>query len=52
MATRKIAEYPAEVLGKIGQPVTKFDDRLADLCADMFETMYDAQGVGLAAPQI
>jgi peptide deformylase len=52
MAVRKISEYPEEVLGKMGQPVTKFDDELAALCADMFETMYDAEGVGLAAPQI
>ena len=52
MAIIKITEYPAEVLGKIGQPVTAFDDELAKLCDDMFETMYDAEGVGLAAPQI
>ena len=52
MAVRKISEYPEEVLGKLGQPVTKFDDDLAALCADMFDTMYDAEGVGLAAPQI
>jgi peptide deformylase len=49
---RKITEYPEEVLGKVGQPVEKFDQELADLCADMYETMYDAEGVGLAAPQI
>jgi peptide deformylase len=52
MAIRKITEYPEDVLGKIGQPVEKFDQELADLCADMYETMYDAEGVGLAAPQI
>ena len=52
MAVIKITEYPEEVLGKIGQPVTKFDAELADLCAEMFETMYEAEGVGLAAPQI
>ncbi len=52
MTIRKITEYPEEVLGKVGEPVTKFDDELAKLCADMFETMYDAEGVGLAAPQI
>ncbi len=52
MALRKITEYPEEVLGKVGQPVTKFDAELAELCADMYETMYDAEGVGLAAPQI
>ena len=52
MAIRKITEYPAEVLAKVGQPVTEFDNNLAELCADMFDTMYDAEGVGLAAPQI
>jgi peptide deformylase len=52
MAVRKITEYPEEVLGKVGQPVEKFDQDLAELCTDMFDTMYDAEGVGLAAPQI
>ncbi len=52
MAIRKITEYPEKVLGEVGQPVTEFDQALADLCSDMFETMYDADGVGLAAPQI
>lgn len=52
MAIRKITEYPGEVLGQMGKPVTEFDGTLAELCADMFDTMYDAEGVGLAAPQI
>jgi peptide deformylase len=52
MPVRKITEYPEPVLAQRGQPVTAFDAELADLCADMFETMYDAEGVGLAAPQI
>jgi peptide deformylase len=52
MAIRKITEYPEKVLGEVGQPVTAFDGELAALCADMFDTMYDAEGVGLAAPQI
>ncbi len=52
MAIRKITEYPAKVLAETGKPVTAFDKDLADLCADMFETMYEAEGVGLAAPQI
>ncbi len=52
MAIIKITEYPEEVLGKVGKPVEKFDEELEKLCADMFETMYDAEGVGLAAPQI
>jgi peptide deformylase len=52
MAIRKITEYPEAVLGDVGQPVTAFDEELEKLCGDMFETMYDAEGVGLAAPQI
>ena len=52
MAVRKITEYPEQVLGQVGKEVTVFDDELASLCADMFDTMYDAEGVGLAAPQI
>jgi len=52
MAIRKITEYPEEVLGKVGKQVEKFDAELATLCEDMYETMYDAEGVGLAAPQI
>ncbi|MBX3296320.1 MAG: peptide deformylase [Acidobacteria bacterium] len=52
MAIRKITEYPEEVLGQMGKPVEKFDAELEALCEDMFETMYDAEGVGLAAPQI
>ena len=52
MTVRKITEYPKSVLAKVGKPVTDFDKYLADLCAEMFETMYDAEGVGLAAPQI
>ena len=52
MAIRKITEYPENVLAQVGKPVTEFDEELENLCADMFETMYDAEGVGLAAPQI
>ncbi len=52
MAVRKITEYPETVLAEVGKPVTVFDQELADLCADMFDTMYNAEGVGLAAPQI
>jgi len=40
------------MLTQVGKPVTEFNKELEDLCADMFETMYDAEGVGLAAPQI
>lgn len=52
MAVRRITEYPDAVLAKVGKPVTTFDAELAALCSDMFETMYAAEGVGLAAPQI
>ena len=52
MAIRKITEYPNDVLAKTGEPVTKFDAELAALTGDMFETMYNEEGVGLAAQQI
>lgn len=52
MAVRNITEYPEPVLVQVGRPVTEFDKGLENLCADMFETMYKAEGVGLAAPQI
>jgi len=47
-----IVRYGAEVLEEPAAPVENFDDELAKLCADMFASMYAAQGVGLAAPQI
>ncbi len=47
-----IVKYGAEVLVKAAALVTEFDARLEQLVADMFETMYAHQGVGLAAPQI
>ena len=52
MAIRKITEYPEKVLAQVGKSVTRFDEELEKLCADMFDTMEDAEGVGLAAPQI
>jgi len=52
MAIRRITEYPEAVLGELGQPVTEFGPDLRTLCDDMYDTMYDAEGVGLAAPQI
>lgn len=48
----KIVKYPEPVLSQPGEPVTEFDDDLRKLVADMFETMYSAQGIGLAAPQV
>jgi peptide deformylase len=47
-----IVKYGREVLEKPANPVTEFDGNLEKLVADMFETMYAANGVGLAAPQI
>ena len=47
-----MTKYGVPVLGKPAAPVTKFDAELEKICADMFESMYAAQGVGLAAPQI
>jgi len=52
MALLKIVKYPEPVLLEVGKPVEKFDDKLKRLVEDMFETMYAAKGVGLAAPQI
>ncbi|HTZ89139.1 MAG TPA: peptide deformylase [Alloacidobacterium sp.] len=49
---RKIVKYPDPVLEKRGEPVTEFDDELQKLVDDMFESMYAAKGIGLAAPQI
>ena len=48
----KIVKYPEPVLSQPGEPVTEFNAELKKLAADMFETMYAAQGIGLAAPQI
>ena len=52
MALLEIVKYPAPVLLQVGKPVTEFDQRVRKLVADMFETMYEAGGVGLAAPQV
>ena len=47
-----ITKYGEKVLETPAIPVEVFDEELAKLCNDMFESMYVAQGVGLAAPQI
>ena len=47
-----VVKYGNAVLEKATKPVEKFDEELAKLCEDMFESMYAANGVGLAAPQI
>ena len=52
MTLRKITTFPEEVLRKDAEPVEVFDDDLAKLIDDMVDTMREAPGVGLAAPQI
>ncbi len=52
MAIRKIVELGDEKLRKHAKPVEKFDLRLRILLKDMADTMYKANGVGLAAPQV
>ena len=52
MTIRKIIYLPDERLRRVSSDVTVFDDQLQILIDDMFETMYAAKGVGLAAPQI
>jgi peptide deformylase len=52
MAVRKILYLPDARLRVVAKPVVQFDEPLQELIDDMFETMYDARGVGLAAPQI
>jgi peptide deformylase len=47
-----IVKFGDPVLETPAQPVTEFDDELKKLVEDMFESMYEARGVGLAAPQI
>jgi peptide deformylase len=52
MSIQKIYQYPEPVLREQTEPVVEFDGRLFELAEDMAETMYEAPGVGLAAPQI
>lgn len=52
MALLPILRYPDPRLHKIAQPVAQVDERIRQQIADMFETMYDAQGIGLAATQV
>lgn len=47
-----IVKYPEPVLEQPGEPVTEFDAELRKFVADMFETTYASQGIGLAAPQV
>ncbi|MBE5896790.1 MAG: peptide deformylase [Lachnospiraceae bacterium] len=52
MALREIRIQGDEVLTKVCRPVKEMNDRTLELIDDMIETMYDADGVGLAAPQV
>jgi peptide deformylase len=52
MAILSIIEFPDPRLRTRAEPVTVFDARLKQFVADLFETMYDADGVGLAATQV
>ena len=52
MALLNILCYPDPRLNKMAKPVTEFDDKLRALVADMLETMYESEGVGLAATQV
>lgn len=52
MSIRKICKYPDPVLRKKAATIEVFDEDLKTLSEDMAETMYDAPGIGLAAPQI
>lgn len=52
MALRNIRKYGDDVLRKKCREIDEIDDRLLTLIEDMKETMYDADGVGLAAPQV
>ena len=52
MAIREILEVPDPRLKTVSEPVTEFGDELNELVSDMFETMYAAPGIGLAAIQV
>ncbi|OGG48444.1 MAG: peptide deformylase [Candidatus Handelsmanbacteria bacterium RIFCSPLOWO2_12_FULL_64_10] len=52
MTLLEIKKYGCPVLRRKAAPVTAFDEDLRTLVEDMFETMYEAEGVGLAGPQV
>ena len=52
MALLPILVYPDPRLSTVAKPVAAVDDRLRGIIADMFETMYEAKGIGLAATQV
>ena len=52
MAIRKILEFPDPRLRTVAKPVSEVDDRIRGIVDDMFDTMYEAPGIGLAATQV
>lgn len=52
MSALEILLYPDEGLTKVCEPVTQVDEELNKFINDMFETMYEREGIGLAAPQV
>jgi peptide deformylase len=52
MSILDISVYPAPVLKQVAEKITRIDDEIRELADDMLETMYQAPGVGLAAPQV
>lgn len=52
MAIRNIRVEGDSVLTKVAKPITEVNDKIIELIEDMLDTMYDAYGVGLAAPQV
>ena len=48
----RITQYGEPILRKVGEPLTEFDQALAELAKDMVDTMYDEEGIGLAAQQV
>ena len=52
MALLPILEFPDQRLRTVAKPVAKVDDRVRKIIDDMFDTMYDAPGIGLAATQV
>ena len=52
MPLLRVTQYGEPILRKVGEPVVKFDDELAQIANDMFDTMYHEEGIGLAAQQV
>lgn len=52
MAIRQIRYYGDPLLRKVSREITEIDDRIKTLLEDMLDTMYEEEGVGLAAPQV